>query len=135
MSNVKMGQRNESKVQFIDTARELVVHTMKYAKKFPKSAMFIITKDLVDLSREIYKCVVCANRAFPNSQRAVDARYGYFTKALGCIDALDCFLGIAKDAYNTTDISDYGWSHWGELLVKEENLIKKILASDAKITF
>ncbi len=132
MSNVPVRKRNESKVQFIDTARELVVHTLHYTKKLPKAAMFLITKDIADLSREIYRCVVTANRFYPNTERDRDERYKLFKRALGCIDTMDCFLGIARDSYGSSGISDYGWVHWGELLFKEADLIRKVLASDEK---
>lgn len=61
MSNVRVNARKPSSIQFIDTARELVVHAMRYAKKFPKSLMFFITKDIIDESRNVYKEVVKAN--------------------------------------------------------------------------
>ena len=133
MSNVRVNERTESKAQFIDTARELVIHTLSYTKKFPKSAMFLITKDIAELSKEIYKNVVCANRYFPNTKLDIEMRYKHFKTALGCIDTLDSFLGIAKEMYGLGNISDYGWVHWGELLKKEENLIKKVLTSDSNI--
>ena len=141
MSSVRKNQRKDSKTQFIDTARELVVYTLAYAKKFPKSAMFLLTKDIVDLSREIYKCVVCANRFFPkNGETDRIERYKLFTHALGRIDTLDCFLGMAKDAYGGLKnakgepiISEYGWLHWGELLDKEANFIKRVLSSDGNV--
>ena len=133
MSNVKVKDRVETKVQFVDTARELAVHTLHYAKKFPKSAMFLITKDIVDLSKEIYKSVVCANVFFPiQTETDVAERYKLFKHALGCIETLDSLLGIARDDYGSADISDYGWVHWGELMKSEENLIKKVLSSDRK---
>ena len=140
MSSVRKNQRKESKRQFEDTARELVVHTLAYAKKLPKSAMFLLTKDIVDLSRNIYKCVICANKFYPSTKLDIDERYKLFKMALGYIDTLDCFLGLAKDAYggmrnakSEPIISEYGWLHWGELLDKESNLIKAVLTSDAKI--
>ena len=82
--------RQESKIQFIDTARELVVHTLTYCKKFPKSAMFLMTKDIADLAKNIYIQVVSANVIFPNSKTDIEERKKHFDQALGYIDALDC---------------------------------------------
>ena len=128
--------RQESKIQFIDTARELVVHTLTYCKKFPKSAMFLMTKDIAELAKNIYIQVVSANVIFPNSETDIEERKKHFDQALGYIDSLDCFLGIAKDSYTSNEegkkISDYGWIHWGELLENEKNLIKKVLSADSK---
>lgn len=136
---VRVRDRLPSGVQFIDTARELVVHTIQYAKKFPKSLMFFITKDLVDTSKSIYKNVVIANSIYPKSKLDVELRYKYLVAAKGYVEALDGLLSIAEELYNKapgeTKISDYGWVHWGELLETELKLIKSVITSDAKIKF
>lgn len=152
MSQVPAYRRRESGIQYIDTARELVVHTIGYARKFPKSMMFLLTKDIVDTAKSIYTNVVIANSCKPTSADAVKFRRAHFDEARGQIDALDGLLSIALEMYSeklleksvkTTDkdgnervkkqgISDYGWVHWGELLEKEKKLIKGILAVDAK---
>lgn len=139
--SVRVNQRTLSKIQFIDTARELVVHTITYARKFPKSAMFFITKDIVDTAREVYKNVLAANAIYPTRPLDVEIRYKYFQSAVGALEQLDGLLGIAKNLFPTpvTDngkgISEYGWVHWGELIITEENLIKKVIQSDKKIAF
>lgn len=142
MSQVRVRERHDSKILYVDNARELVIHTIQYCRKFPKSAMFFITKDLVDTSRAIYKNVACTQAVFPKTPQDIELRAKFLKTALGLIDTLDCFLGIAKELYgNLTDkngksqISDYGWVHWGELLSKESNYIKRVLTSDEAITF
>ena len=135
MSQVRVRERHDSKILFVDTARELVIHTIQYCRKFPKSAMFFITKDIVDTSRAIYKNVACAQAIFPKTAQDVELRTRFLKPALGLIDTLDCFLGIAKELYGNQQISNYGWVHWGELMSKESNYIKKVLTSDENITF
>lgn len=44
--SVLKSQRGESAVQFLDTARELEIYTIKTCAKFPKRYMFLITKDI-----------------------------------------------------------------------------------------
>lgn len=134
MSQVRLNQRRLSSIQYIDTARELVIHTIKYAKKFPKSAMFLIIKDIVDTAREIYKEVVKANSCYPRSKDDVSFRYGHLLEAKGAVDDLDGLLSIAKELFEA-DISEYGWLHWGDLINKEMNLIKGVISSDMKLTF
>lgn len=135
MSQVRVSERNESKIQFVDTARELVVHTLHYARKFPKAAMFLLTKDIVDYAKNVYLHTVCANDIFPKTPADVESRKKHLDFTIGCLDTMDCFLGIMKDDYSDAKITDYGWVHWGELIFKEKNLIKKVLASDAKLAF
>lgn len=99
MSQVRVSERNESKIQFVDTARELVVHTLHYARKFPKAAMFLLTKDIVDYAKNVYLHTVCANDIFPKTPADVESRQKHLDFAIGCLDTIDCFLGIMKDDY------------------------------------
>ena len=135
MSNVKVPFRKPSGVQFVDTARELVVHALRYTRKFPKSMMLILTKDIVDESRTIYKEVIKANSVKPQSKGDVAFRQKHFYEALGALNALDALLTIAVDAVTASAISEYGWTHWGELILNERKLIKGIISSDRKLTF
>lgn len=132
MSQVRVSQRKLSPVQFVDTARELLKHTFSNCKKLPKSAMFMITKDIADAAKEIYKNVIVANSIYPTKPIDIDLRYKHLMIAKGYIEVLDGLLSMAKDIYSTT-ITDYGWKHWGELMVKETNLIKGVIQSDKKI--
>lgn len=128
--SVPVYKRNLCKVQFIDTARELVVHSLTYCRHFPKSMMFTITKDILDLSKNIYRCVVRANKWYPNSKHNIQVREKYFREALGDLSTLDCFIGIAIDT-DSIKLTDYGWVQWGKLIEYETNLIKRVLQSDA----
>lgn len=134
--SVKVADRKLSSVQFVDTARELVVHTLTYAQKFPKKMMFLITKDIVDTARSIYKNVVIANSIYPKSKLDYEMRYKYFIQAKGLIEALDGYLSIAKDVFKNpiedSKVNTYAFIHWGELLDMETKLIKGIIASDSQ---
>lgn len=141
--SVRANQRRPSEIQYIDTARELVVHTLSYARKFPKSLTFLFTKDIVDCARKVYTEAMIANSCFPNKKEAVIFRYNHLMEAKGQLDALDGLLSIALEMFSNKlienekgkNISDFGWVHWGELIDKEKNLIKKVLASDSALTF
>lgn len=142
MSNVKVFQRKESGVQFLDTARELTVHLLSCVKRMPKSWRFVLTNKLTDLGCDIYTEVSMANAIYPKSAEDVAARAAHFNAALGKIDALDGLSAIAFDCIGTkgnpadkldpTRLSDYAWLHLGELLGQERSLITKVLASDKK---
>ena len=142
--SVRVNQRSLSKIQFIDTARELVVHTITYARKFPKSAMFFITKDIVDTARAVYKNVLAANAVYPRKTLDVEIRYKHLQAAIGELHQIDALLGIAKSLFpvpiadkdgKVKGVTEYGWVHWGKLIITEENLVKKVIQSDEKIVF
>lgn len=155
MSQVRLRNRKLSSIQYIDTARELYKHTLAYAKKFPKSLMFFMTKDIVDTAREVYKEVVKANSCYPHSTADVEFRFRHLMEAKGLLDSLDGLLSIALEMYDDhllertelitladgktkevkKGISEYGWVQWGDYIEKEKNLIKGVLVSDSKLTF
>lgn len=142
--SVPTWRRNESKVQYLDTARELVVHSIKMIRKFPKSARFIISNDIMKSANEVFRHVTNCNACFPKSYEDIRHRRYELIQAQGELDTLDCFISIAIDAYSIqTDkgldceikSSDYSWAYWGELIFKERNLIAKVLESDASRNF
>lgn len=52
--SVYVSKRNESKVQFLETARKLSAHTLTYCLKSPKRLTFFLTKDICELARKVY---------------------------------------------------------------------------------
>ena len=131
--SVPSWKRNESAIEYVNTARELYEHTLRYVRKFPKSAMFLITKDIVECAKIVFKGVLCANRIFVKTDGDKAQRRAILNDVVGNLATMDALIPIAKDLYDTL-VSDYGWLHWGELLVKETNLVKKVMASDEKVT-
>ena len=113
-------KRKESVVQFIETARLLFRHTLTYCRKFPKSMMFLITKDLVDLSKQVYINVVKANTIYPTNALNVEIRYKYFVEAKGSLEAFNSLLGEVKELY-AIKLTDYAWNEWGRLIKRPKN--------------
>ena len=56
--SVLKSRRGESAMQFLETARELEVYTIRQCARFSKRFMFLITKDIVTLSRTMYNEVL-----------------------------------------------------------------------------
>lgn len=48
-------------MQFLETARELEVYTIRQCARFQKRFMFLITNDIVALSKAVYNNVKAAN--------------------------------------------------------------------------
>ena len=131
--SVPSWRRNESAVQYVDTARELYEHTLRYCRKFPKSAMFFITKDVVECAKSVLLNVLSANKIYVKTEGDRAQRRAMLQAACGELSTLDAIIPIAKDIFGLKDVPDYGWLHWGELILKEGNLIKKVMASDEKV--
>ena len=72
--SVLKSKRGESAMQFIETARELEIYTIKQCAKFPKRFMFLITKDLVELTKTIYNNAKSANSIYPTNTNELEMR-------------------------------------------------------------
>lgn len=83
--SVLKSKRGESTMQFIETARELEVYTIKQCAKFPKRFMFLITKDLIDLAKSVYNNTKSANSIYPTNINELQMRttQTLFAKILG----------------------------------------------------
>ena len=119
--------RKESTLEFINTAIELEVFILKECSKFPKRYFYIITKDIIALSKEMLINLRLANDIFPNNKENIDLRKQYFTKALYSIDILYIQIDVINRLFT---VKETFMKELMELLVKEENLIKKIIISD-----
>ncbi len=74
--SVLKSKRGESAMQFIETARELEVYTIKQCARFPKRYMFLITKDIVAIAKAVYNNVKAANSVYPtNAAKALTRAY------------------------------------------------------------
>ena len=51
--SVYVSKRNESKVEFLETAKKLSAHTLTYCLKAPKRLTFFLTKDICALGVRI----------------------------------------------------------------------------------
>lgn len=142
--SVPTWKRRESKVLYLDNARELCVFTLRFMKKFPKSSRLFIAQSIMNSATNIYKYCCTANARYIKCEDDIKFRKDYLTLALGELDSIDCNISIAIDAYSISikdkqeceiESSDYSWAHWGELIYSERNLIMKVLESDSKRTF
>lgn len=126
-------KRKESNVEYIDTARELALHTLRYTnKKFAKKDMDLV-RTIRNLSFSILNDVSIANSIYVVTMADKELRRGHLIKAKGDLYALNTLLSVIKDPklmQNT--VTPYGWRHWGEIISKEINLISKVMKSDLK---
>ena len=129
MSVVK-SKRGESNMEFIDTARKLEEHTLACCMKAPKRYSAFLTSDLMQLASRVHSYVIMANSIYVTNQEEARLRRSYFTKANGCLQAMNTKISLLYSMM-TKNHPDRTWIHnsmkvWGELMVKEANLISAI---------
>lgn len=134
--SVLKSKRGESVVQFLDTARELEIYTIKQCAKFPKRYMFLITKDIVALASATYNDVKAANSIYPTNAAEVQMRRNYIIRANCNLQCLISQIDIAREFVRTTDgnksIKSTVWQQWADLITTEARLLASLKESDKK---
>lgn len=134
MLQVLQSQRGESTMQFVDTARELEIYTIKQCAKFPKRFMFLITKDIVSLATSVYNNVKAANSIYPTTAVEAQKRKDYIIAANCGLQCLISQLDIAREFIHQTGnnkpIKSNVWQGWIDLITREAKLLSSLKNSD-----
>ena len=119
--------RNESSVDYLHTARQLQIRTIKEAVKFPKRYTFYISQPLVSCSVRLYDDVVKANSIYPGNPDDARLRRGYLIKARAEAYTLTSQMELAFELFGM----DYSaMQEWAGLVADEIRLINGVLKSD-----
>lgn len=92
--SVLVSKRRESKAEYVNIARELLVHTLHKAKKLPKSITFYLTVDTVKFARDCFTNCSMANGIYPNTADKIKQRTQFLQDALNDLNALESLLCI-----------------------------------------
>lgn len=134
--SVPKSQRSESVIQFLETARQLEIYTIKECARFPKRYMFLITKDIVGLATKVYNDAKAANSIYPTNAAEVQLRKNYIIQANCALQCLLSQLDIAREFIRTTDankpIKSTVWEGWVNLITSEAKLLSSLKESDKK---
>ena len=127
--SVYVSQRNESKAQFLETARKLSAHTLTYCLKAPKRLTFFITKDICALARKVYYEANTANSINPRNHVEFQNRRAHFQLALAACENMEIPLMELKARLELNpeeykQWKNYAFQEWGRLLLEEQKLIK-----------
>ena len=132
--SVLKSKRGESAMQFIETARELEIYTIKQCARFPKRFMFLITKDIVALAKAVYNNVKAANSVYPTNAAEVQLRRNYLINANCELQCLISQLDIAREFVRNTDsnkpINGKVWQTWLDLITTEAKLLSALKNKD-----
>lgn len=133
MSVIK-SRRNESVIQFLETARELEIYTIKQCAKFPKRFMFLITKDIIDLAKSIFNNVKSANSVYPTNAAELQLRTNFIINANCGLQCLISQLDIAREFIKHTDndktIKSKIWQTWADLITSEVKMLSSLRKND-----
>lgn len=133
--SVYVSKRNESQVQFLETARKLSAHTLTYCLKSPKRLTFFITKDICYLARKVYYEANIANNIVPRNSKDVQNRREHFQLALAACENMELPLTELKarlemNPEESKEWKKFAFQEWGRLLLEEQTLLKGIMKKD-----
>lgn len=122
-------KRGESKMQFLETARQLEIFTLQNCVKFPKRYTFFITTEIVRLAQSVYNNVKSANSVFPSGQLEMELRREYLTRANCDLQCLISQLDVAKEMFGE-QVKSTTWCTWMDLIEEEAKLISAVKKND-----
>ena len=120
--------RNESKVDFLYTARLLAVSVIKSCVDSKKGRYAATVSEPVAQSAwKVYECVKRANSIYPTNQHEAQLRRDQFLLAKAELYVLDSKIGVAHEFYH---FSDHDLDEMGKYIDDELKLVNKMLDSD-----
>lgn len=125
--SVLKNKRGESKVQFLETAREIHVFTIKQAVKFPNKYKYCIANDMVKTAFDAHMAVKEANSINPKTKSHARMREERFMIAYAKYQSLVSCVFVAEEF---VDFSNTAITEWMTLINNELELLKRIITSD-----
>ena len=114
-------------MEFLHTARELQIITLRKCVNFPKRYTFYIGQPIADLAIRIYLNVKMANSIYPTNAHEVQLRKDYLIKANAECYTLASQIEVAHELFG---LEPKVMENWCECLDKEIRLIKGVIEKD-----
>lgn len=120
-------ERQQSQMEFITKAKDLLAYTVRICSKIPKKYTFYGVVDTYKLAQTIVDTLIRANNVklneFPQKRKEL------FVDALGWLACLSDRLNLLKTYIK---LLDEQWIKWATLISITEALVKGVMASDKK---
>lgn len=149
--SVLKDKRLPSKAEYVNTANEIYIETMAFLPRLSARYSRLMAGFPAKLAAEVVEYTEKANKIFPSDEQRKQLRKAHLLQAQASLSALDvallhCYLVMVKNPQGCfTDSKgktvseekaierlDAMSQSLGELIAKEEELLRGILASDRK---
>ena len=114
-------------MEFIHTARQLQVHSIKKCVSFPKRYTFYVSQPIANAATRIHECVKMANSIYPLNRHEAQMRRDYLLRANAELYSLVSQLEVANELFG---IDADAMKYWMELVGKEIRLVKGTMKKD-----
>lgn len=123
--SVPTWKRKESKLEYVNTARELVKYTTARCLKLPKRITFFISTKLVDATHEIYSNVLHIQSLYSKTEEHKQKRLELIESSLAKLNYLASMLDILY-IYTENKMTDNQFETLSKMIYKETALLKGI---------
>ena len=120
-------KRQESEMQFIQTARELRLYTTRKVAGFPKRYTFTVANPLADTARRIHQYCKMANSIYPLNAHEAQIRRDYLLRANAELQSLVSDIEFAAELFG---IESDTMKFWMEIVEKEIRLVSGVMKRD-----
>lgn len=127
--SVHKNDRDDSTVQFLETAFNLRVFTINSCKKSAKRDTFLISNKISDMSYDILRLVKSGNSIFPTNAYEARMRRDCFMEAYQICQSMVSELNVWAEV--SPDMRKF-LPEWSKYLYDELKLIKGVIKSDNK---
>ena len=128
--SVIRSKRGESDMEFIHTARELQLYSIRKCANFPKRYTFYLGQPVAHASMRIYEYVKMANSVYPTNAHEVQIRRDYFIRANAELQSLISQIEICCELFGLDPASV---QHWMDLADKETRLVQWVLSCSSVV--
>ncbi len=125
--SVIKSKRNESNLQFVDTAFKLYTFTIQQCVKFPKRYTFYVSQEISNTATKILVEVKRGNSIYPTNEHEVQIRRDSFLNAYADAQSLISQINAATELFQVSGTTLTGWM---ELIQSELNLLRGIMKKD-----
>lgn len=128
--SVPKQKRKQSGIQFLDTAYDLEVHTLRCCMKLPKRMTFFLSTELAHLAAQVHNNCKAANSVFPTNAHEAQLRRDYLTRANASLQALIGKVSLLQEFGG--GLSDGALNKWADLMYQEAKLISGAKRADQR---
>lgn len=124
---VPKSRRGESEMEFVYTARQLELYTIRKCVGFPKRYTFYLSQPLANDAKRIHDCVKMADSIFPTNAHEAQLRKDQLLLAEAGLNAMISQIEIARELIG---IDGRIMGYWMDLIARELRLVHAVMKSD-----
>lgn len=130
--SVPESQRGTSKAEFLNSAYDLHVMTIKLCMKMDKRLTLLLKKDLCHWAAECHAHAKAANSTFPRNKMDAQKRRDHLTEANCAVQALYSMLDVAKglNQVTATKVTENELTEWLDLASRVAKLLAAVKEND-----